>query len=364
MKLADEQPVFVIAEAGVNHNGSLDMAMRLIDAAVEAGADAVKFQTFKAENLVTATARKAEYQQKTTSVDESHFAMLKRLEISREGHHRLIEHCRDAGIKFMSTAFDSESHDFLVNDLGLKTLKISSGEITNAPMLLAHARTANELIVSTGMATMEEVERALGVIAFGLMDDSGSDPGLEAFREAYASHRGQQLLKDKVILLHCTSEYPAPPEDINLRAMQTMHDVFGLRVGYSDHSEGISVPIAAVALGAGCVEKHFTLSRELEGPDHKASLEPGELMAMVAAIRSVSRAMGDGNKMPRPSELKNSPIVRKSLVARRTIRKGELFNEENLTVKRPGTGMSPFLLWELIGKVASRDYTVDEAIEE
>lgn len=355
---------FVIAEAGVNHNGSPEMGMRLIDAAAEAGADAVKFQTFKAENLVTSSAQKAAYQQRTTAADESQFAMLKRLELPYGAHHQLLDHCRKVGIEFMSTAFDMDSLNFLVGDLGLKTLKIPSGEITNAPMLLEHARTGNDLIISTGMATLGEVESALGVIAYGLMGGSGTKPSVETFQEAYASLRGQQLLKEKVTLLHCTTEYPAPVEDINLNAMLTMRSAFGLRVGYSDHSEGIIVPVAAVAVGAEVIEKHFTLDQTLEGPDHRASLEPHDLKAMVAAIRTVGQAMGDGRKGPKASELKNRSVARKSLVAARGIRKGEPFSEANLTVKRPGTGMSPFRFWDLLGEAASHDYAVDEAISE
>jgi N-acetylneuraminate synthase len=355
---------YVIAEAGVNHNGSLEMALQLIDVACDAGADAVKFQTFKAENLVTTLASKASYQQQTTAAGESQFAMLKRLELSYEAHYQLMKYCQKVGIEFLSTAFDMESLDFLVKDLGLKTLKVSSGEITNAPLLLAHARTGKDLIVSTGMAILDEVESALGVIAYGLSDDFSAKPSAELFQNAYNSDKGQQLLKEKVTILHCTTEYPAPVEDINLNAMHTMRNIFGLRVGYSDHSEGITVPVAAAALGAEVIEKHFTLDKMLEGPDHKASLEPHELKAMVTAIRDVGQALGDGCKEPKESELKNRPIARKSLVAAREIRKGEFFSEENLTVKRPGTGMNPFKFWEILGQVASRDYTVDEVISE
>lgn len=364
MRQPDNKHVFVIAEAGVNHNGSLEIALQLVDAAREAGANAVKFQTFKAENLVTASARKAAYQQQTTAADETQFTMLKRLELSYEEHHRIVGHCRKLGIEFMSTAFDMESLDFLAKDLALNRLKIPSGEITNAPLLLAHARTGNDLIVSTGMATLGEVELALGVIAYGLAGDVDVKPSVEAFQNAYRSARGQQLLKEKVTLLHCTTEYPAPMEDIDLNAMLTMRDAFGLQIGYSDHSEGIAVPIAAVALGAQVIEKHFTLDKHLEGPDHRASLEPEELREMVAAIRSVELALGDGCKGPKASELKNRTTARKSLVAARSIRKGEPFNEENLAVKRPGTGMDPFRFWELLGACASRDYEIDEAISE
>lgn len=357
--------VFVIAEAGVNHNGSLEMALRLIDAAVKAGADAVKFQTFKAENVVTATAHKAAYQQYATGADESQYAMLKRLELPYEAHYQLLEHCQKVGIQFLSTAFDLESLNFLVNDIGLKTLKIPSGEITNGPLLLAHAQSGCELIVSTGMATLAEVEIALGIFAYGLMTASVKpSPCAESFQNAYSSVQGQQLLKKKVTLLHCTTEYPVPPQDINLNAMLIMRSTFGLRVGYSDHSDGIAVPIAATALGAQVIEKHFTLDKTLEGPDHRASLEPFEINKMIEAIRIIELAMGDGVKEPMVSELKNRPIARKSLVAAKDIRKGEVFTEDNLTTKRPGTGMIPFRYWDLLGLLSSRDYEVDEMVAE
>ncbi|TLS66734.1 N-acetylneuraminate synthase [Mariprofundus erugo] len=358
-----EGRVFVIAEAGVNHNGSLEMARQLIDAAVEAGADAVKFQTFKADKLVTGSAEKAAYQMKATGKEESQHAMLKRLELSCEVHHELLSHCNKMGISFLSTAFDEESLNFLVREIGLRTLKVPSGEITNGPLLLAHAQTGCDLIVSTGMATLEEIEAALGVIAFGLLGIE-EHPSINAFRAAYESERGKSLLKEKVTLLHCTTEYPAPPADINLRAMQTMRSAFGLRVGYSDHSEGIAVSVAAAALGATLIEKHFTLDKTLDGPDHKASLEPEELSSMVAAIRTVELALGTAEKKPAASELKNRAVARKSLVASELIREGELFSMENMTVKRPGNGMSPFRYWQLLGKRASRDYASDEMIAE
>lgn len=357
------KPVFIIAEAGVNHNGSLDMALQLVDAAFEAGADAVKFQTFKAEKLVTMAAKKAEYQQKTTGSTESQYAMLKRLELSVEAHHRIREHCDRSGIRFMSTAFDEDSLEFLVNVMGVKRLKIPSGEITNGPLLLAHAQTGCDLIVSTGMATLGEIEEALGVIAFGLLDNNAT-PSKEAFRQAYQSAGGRRLLQEKVTLLHCSTEYPAPLEDINLRAMQTMKSAFGLQVGYSDHSQGITVPVVAAALGATIIEKHFTLDKTLEGPDHKASLDPAELREMVASVRATGLVMGDGIKGPRGAEVSNLSVARKSLIASATIQKGELFSKGNLGIKRPGEGMNPFLYWQLLGKPASRDYAPDELILE
>jgi len=349
--------IYVIAEAGVNHNGSAELALQLVDAAVDAGADAVKFQTFKAENLVTKGADKAEYQKATSGSDESQFDMLKRLELSYEMHHQLIEYCSDKGITFLSTAFDTDSLHFLVGELGLTSLKIPSGEITNGPLLLEHARTGCDLILSTGMATLGEVEEALGVIAYGLLASEGESdkPSREAFQQAYCSAQGQALLKEKVTVLHCTTEYPAPPEEINLKAMVTMQQAFGLKTGYSDHSEGITVPIAASAMGATLIEKHFTLNKSLPGPDHKASLEPDELTAMIKAIRIVEQSMGDGKKVPTLSELKNRQIARKSLVAVKDINLGEKLSEDNITAKRPGVGVSPMEYWDMIDKIAQSD---------
>lgn len=355
--------VKIIAEAGVNHNGSEEIAIELVNTAHRAGADIVKFQTFKAKNLVTKTAAQAEYQVENTGKKESQFEMLKRLELSYEAHHKLIKHCQDLGIEFLSTAFELESLDFLVSDLGLKTLKIPSGEITNAPLLLGHARTGADLIVSTGMATLAEVEAALGVLAFGLICDENIKPSTASFKKAYFSEEGQTALKEKVTLLHCTTEYPTPMEDINLSAMDTMKNAFGLNVGYSDHSVGITVPIGAVARGAILIEKHFTLDKEMEGPDHKASLDPEELKQMVEGIRQIEVAVGNGIKGPRPSEMKNIDIARKSLIAVRAIKAGQIIKEEDITVKRPGYGRSPMEFWEIIGTPASREYDADEVIE-
>lgn len=352
----------IIAEAGVNHNGDEQLAFELVDAACTAGADIVKFQTFKAGKLVSKHAKQAEYQATNTGVVESQYDMLKRLELSYDMHHKLVAYCSRKGIEFLSTAFDLESLAFLVNDLGLKRLKLPSGEITNAPLVLAHARSGCELIVSTGMASLADIEQALGIIAFGLIDHTNQKPTKSAIRQAYFSAEGQQLLRDRVTVLHCTTEYPAPACDINLKAMDTMSQAFPCSVGYSDHSEGITVPIAAVARGACLLEKHFTLDRSLPGPDHLASLEPNELKAMVDGIRMVEQVIGDGIKGPRPSELKNVDIARKSLVVAEPIRKGELFSERNLTVKRPGNGISPMDYWEFIGRVAEKDYEADEVV--
>lgn len=354
----------IIAEAGVNHNGDEKLALKLVEAAYKAGADIVKFQTFKAKNLVTEQAQQAEYQIANTKKKESQFAMLSRLELSWEAHHRLIKHCEALGIEFLSTAFDSESLSFLVNDLGLKRLKLPSGELTNAPLVLEHARTGCDIIVSTGMATLSEIEAALGVIAFGYTALKEQVPTIEAFQRAYSSDKGQRALRDKVVILHCTTEYPAPMGEINLKAMDTLQQAFDLKAGYSDHSEGITIPIAAVARGAEIIEKHFTLDKNMEGPDHKASLEPGELNAMVKAIRQVEQALGNKIKAPTTSEIKNKSVARKSLIAGTDMIEGELFTPENLIIKRPGTGMSPYCYWDLLGKKASKKYQIGDLIIE
>ncbi len=351
--------VYIIAEAGVNHNGSLDMALRLVDEAAAAGADAVKFQTFKAARIASASAGKAEYQKRTTDGAESQLAMLKRLELDEPAHLRLMDRCQEKGIAFLSTPFDLESLDLLVK-LGVSWLKIPSGEITNGPLLLAAGKSGLPLVLSTGMADPAEIRAALGVLALGMV--GGEEPGMEAFERAYNSEAGQKALRQRVTLLHCTTEYPAPLEDVNLRAMAFMREAFGLPVGYSDHTEGLAVPTAAVALGACLIEKHFTLDRSLPGPDHKASLEPGDLGRMVEAVRAVELALGRPDKAPAPSELKNRPVARKSLVAARPVARGEVFTPDNLTVKRPGTGISPLRYWEFLGRPADREYAADEVI--
>lgn len=361
---SETDPVFIIAEAGVNHNGSVDLAFQLVDAAVDAGADAVKFQTFRADRLVTEDARKADYQQAATGAEESQYAMLKRLELPYAVHHELNAYCRKRGVRFLSTAFDSDSLRFLVDDMGVSTLKIASGEITNGPMLLEYARTGCDLILSTGMATLGEVEEALGVLAFGFLNGVDADkmPSSVAMQEAYASTEGQRLLQRKATLLHCTTEYPAPPNEINLNAMFTLRNAFGLPVGYSDHSEGATASIAATAMGATVIEKHFTLDRELPGPDHRASLDPVGLTQMVAALRSVEEMMGSGVKMPTPSEMNNRQVARKSVVAAEDIQPGELFSENNLDVKRPGDGISPMRYWQLLGKRADKRFAKESRI--
>jgi N,N'-diacetyllegionaminate synthase len=328
----------IIAEAGVNHNGDPRLAHRLIEVAAAAGADKVKFQTFSADQLVTASADKAPYQVRATGNDESQHAMLRRLELSREMHVELIDHCKSCGIEFFSTGFDPRSVDLLA-ELGANCFKIPSGEITNSPYLRHVGRYGKRVILSTGMSSLGEIEAALAVL-----EQSGTR-------------------RNHITVLHCTTEYPAPISEVNLRAMLTIRDAFGVAVGYSDHTPGIEIALAAVALGASVIEKHFTLDRNLPGPDHKASLEPAELTAMVKGIRNIEQALGDGVKRPTPSELRNRPIGRKSIVAARPIEAGEIFSADNLTVKRPGTGMSPMRWDELLGRKASRAFAADELVE-
>jgi N-acetylneuraminate synthase len=355
---AAKQRTYVIAEAGVNHNGSLDLAYRLVDAAAEAGADAVKFQTFKAASLTSRQAPKAAYQDRAVGTSSSQLEMIRKLELGEEEHRRLAAHCIERGITFMSTPFDVESLQFLV-ELGVERLKVSSGDVTNLLLLRAIGATRRPCILSTGMATLADVEGALGALASGALSTPEHSP---SWTDAYRDRQGQEYLAANVMLLHCTTEYPAPLADVNLRAMNALEAAFGLPVGYSDHTEGITIPIAAVARGAVLIEKHFTLDRKMEGPDHAASLEPGELLAMVRGIRDVERALGNGRKIPAPSEVANIAAARRSLVAARAIRKGERFTCENVTAKRPGTGISPMRYDEIVGSVAARDYEEDELI--
>lgn len=354
--------VYIIAEAGVNHNGSLALAKQLVDVAAKAEADVVKFQTFHAEKVISKSAPKALYQTKTTDKSESQLEMVKKLELDEAAHLALIEHCRRRGIQFLSTPFDLDSVDLLANTLDLPRLKIPSGEITNGPLLLKAASTGKPVILSTGMSTLGEIETALGVLAYGYTQKA-STPSLAAFQKAYYSEKGQRALQKNVVLLHCTTEYPAPFADVNLRAMDNLHTSFGLPVGLSDHTQGLAIPIAAVARGATVIEKHFTLDRNLPGPDQKASLEPAELKAMVQSIRQVEEALGSLLKIPATSEIKNKNIARKSIVAACNIKAGEIFTSANLTAKRPGAGLSPMLSWELLGKKAERDYQADEVIK-
>lgn len=328
---------FIIAEAGVNHNGSLELARKMIDVAADAGTDAIKFQTFLADRVVCRSAQKADYQRQATDEAESQYEMIKRLELDADAHRELITYCRQKDIQFISSPFDLESID-LLHDLGLETFKIPSGEITNLPYLRKIGSLKKKLIVSSGMADLGEIEDALLILM-----NAGTSAG-------------------NITVLHCNTEYPTPFDDVNLKAMLTIRDELSVKVGYSDHTLGIEVPVAAVALGAEVIEKHFTLDKNMEGPDHKASLEPDELKAMVQAMRNIEIALGNGIKKPSSSELKNKPIARKSIVAARNIRKGESFTKENLTVKRPGNGISPMRWNEVVGQRATKSYTKDELI--
>jgi N,N'-diacetyllegionaminate synthase len=335
--MSTTQQILVIAEAGVNHNGDLHLAKKLVDAAAQAGADVVKFQTFQANQLVTEGTEQAAYQQQALGQSQGQLAMLQVLELKSQEHQLLIDYCKQRGIEFLSTPFDPPSIELLAS-LKLKRWKVPSGEITNLPYLRQIGGQGHPVILSTGMASLGEIEAALAVL-----EQAGTP-------------------RSQITVLHCTTEYPAPAEEVNLRAMHTIAQAFGVAVGYSDHTDGISVPIAAVAMGATVIEKHLTLDRNLPGPDHKASLEPDQFAAMVRGIRTIEQALGDGIKRPTPSEQANLPAVRKSLVAARPIRAGELFTEMNLTAKRPGTGLSPMQWDAWIGRPAPRDFAADELI--
>jgi N-acetylneuraminate synthase len=352
---------FVIAEAGVNHGGSIGTALGLVDAAAGAGADAVKFQTFRTDALTTRQAHMAAYQSRALGGGASQSDMLRKLELSEEAHVQIAARCREQGIGFMSTAFDPESLAFVA---GFETpaLKVGSGDLTNAPLLLQTAALGRPILLSTGMSTLAEVEAALGVLAAGLVGKG--TPSLSEFEAAFASDEGQAALAERITLLHCVSDYPAPIEQTNLLAMRTLNQAFGLPVGYSDHTLGISVALAAVALGAVVLEKHFTLDRSLPGPDHAASLEPGELRSMVEGIREVEQSLGHGRKVPQPCEMETRDVARRSVVAAREIRAGERFSSDNLTVKRPAGGISPIHYWALLDRTAGQDYAPDDLIIE
>lgn len=355
--------VYIIAEAGVNHNGTPELAKKLVEAAAEAGADAVKFQTFRAEKLASASAQKAAYQQETTDAGESQVDMLRKLELPLDAYPELIVLCKGKGVDFLSTPFETDSLRFLVEECHIPKIKVPSGEITNGPFLLEIARTGLPVILSTGMSTLGEVETALSVLAYGYLHDDVPRCS-EDFVRAYGEAQKRGILREKVSLLHCTTEYPAPFDEVNLAAMDAMKKAFGLPVGYSDHTEGIAIPLAAAARGAVIIEKHFTLDKTLTGPDHKASLSPDELAEMVRGIRQIEKAIGNGCKAPTAREWINLSVVRKSLVAKCAIREGGVFSKDNLAVKRPASGTSPMRYWELLGKRASRNYEADELIQE
>ncbi|RCK79778.1 MAG: N-acetylneuraminate synthase [Candidatus Ozemobacter sibiricus] len=358
----------IIAEAGVNHNGSLARAREMVTAAARAGANYVKFQIFRTAALVTRTAAKADYQTRAGGVGPTQYDMLQALELAPDDFRALQAACREAGIGFLASPFDEESLAFLVRELQVDLLKLGSGELTNPLLLLAAARSGRPVILSTGMATLGEIEEALGVLAFGLseMDPAHGRAALSpaAFQAAWLDRAARQRVAERVRLLHCTTEYPARFSDANLRAMATLRAAFGLEVGFSDHTPGIALPLAAVALGATIIEKHFTLDRNLPGPDHRASLEPAELRAMVEGIRAVEAGLGDPTRPLAPAEMRNRAAARKSLVALRPIAAGEVFTPDNLGIKRPGTGLSPMRYFALLGRPARRAYAADELVED
>lgn len=354
---------YIIAEAGVNHNGSLEMAKQLVDVAQQAGVDAVKFQTFKTENLVTLAAQQAGYQLTNLGKPTSQFEMLKKLELSYEEFIELKNYCDFTQIEFLSTPFDFESVDFLLEDIGMSTFKISSGELTNSPFIHYIATKRKPMILSTGMSTMDDIHEALSYLAYGLAfpDQSVTLDKVVVF---YQTEEAKSFLNKYVTVLHCTTEYPSPFETINLQAMNVMKKELQLPIGLSDHSEGIAVPIAAVALGAIVIEKHFTLDCNLPGPDHRASLEPIELKEMVTGIRAIEKSLGIGIKKPTSIELENRQAARKSIVAKLQIAAGDILTEGHLAIKRPGTGMPPIAYWSLIGQAAKRSYEVDALLDE
>lgn len=352
---------YIIAEAGVNHNGNFERAMEMVEVAADAGADAIKFQVFKSENLATYWAPKCDYLHETTDENVSQLELLQGLELKQDHYPKLLKRCQEREIDFLVTPFDLPGIDFLVSELGLGTLKLPSGEVTNGPYLLKAARSGAALLLSTGMSTLDEVEDALAVIAFGLSHPTGS-PGTSDLADILSSPSVAETLCRRVSLFHCTSEYPAPFADANLSAIDTMKEKFNVNVGLSDHTPGIIIAVAAVARGASLIEKHFTLDKNLPGPDHQASLTVEELYDLVREIRIIESAVGDGNKVPQQSELGNRDLARRSLVAARPIKSGETFSENNIVAKRPGTGTSPMRQWDLIGTVAEQDYQIDDPV--
>ncbi|QGM31026.1 N-acetylneuraminate synthase [Bacillus sp. N3536] len=356
------ESIFIIAEAGVNHNGSIELAKELVNKAKESGADAVKFQTFKAENLVIRDAKQADYQVTNLGEATTQYDMLKELELSFEDFKRLKEYCDSLNIEFLSTPFDIESVDFLIDELQMRIVKIPSGELTNTPFLHYVATKQKKIIISTGMATMDEIHEALSYLAFGLSKPY-EEVKIDKVNSFYKTKEAMEKLQQFVTVLHCTTEYPAPYKTINLNAMKQLENDLQLPIGLSDHSEGIAVPIAAVGAGAKLIEKHFTIDRQLPGPDHLASLEPNELFEMIKNIRNVEQALGSGVKAPTSVELSNRNAARKSLVASKDIKKDDLLTNENIMVKRPGTGLNPSFYWSLIGTKAKKSYKKDDLID-
>ena len=361
--MADLRTV-IIAEAGVNHNGDLQTALQLVDAAAEAGVDMVKFQTFKAEKLAAKGALKADYQKRATNTEETQLEMLSRLQLSEEAHSVLTTRCAEKGITFLSTAGESDSLRFLTEDLKLPLIKLGSGELTNAPLLLAAARSDARLILSTGMATLSEIETALGVLAFGMLNADNRGAGRNAFAAALLEPKIFDQLRTRVSLMQCTTEYPSLAEDSNLRVMETLRGAFGLEVGYSDHTEGNAVSIAAVARGATMIEKHFTLDRTMSGPDHAASIEPRALRDLVSSIRQVEQALGTGIKRPSLPEQCNRSVVRRSVVAVRALPINHVLTAKDMTVKRPGNGIAPVDLWDCVGRRLLNRMEPDQTINQ
>ncbi len=353
---------FIIAEAGVNHNGSLSEALKMIDVAKQSGADAIKFQTFTAEDLVTKTAQKAEYQVKNTGNNSSQFEMLKALEISYPDHFKLKKHCDSIGLQFMSSPFSEKDAQFLISDLKIKTIKIGSGEITNLRMLNAIGKSQSSIVLSTGMSTLKEVQAALGAIGLGSTSPETA-PSILNSQNWYSENKQSETLKSRITVLHCTSNYPAKTDELNLRAIQTLHENLNLRIGYSDHSSGSWAALVALGLGATCFEKHFTLDVKQDGPDHAASIEPDELKRYIVNIRNGFASLGSGEKKPQPSEKSTMAAARKSVVSKEDIHKGDLFTEDNITLKRPGSGISAEHFFDLLGKKSLIDYKSNQLIE-
>jgi len=360
--MINKKKVLIIAEAGVNHNGSVDQAKKMVDIAVEAKADIIKFQTFNTDLCISKNAKKASYQKRSTDKDETQYEMVKKLELSYSEYLNISNYSHKKGIQFISTAFDLPSLDFLSKELNVPFLKIPSGDVLNGPLLLNAAKTGKKIILSTGMCSLGDIEMALGVLAFGYINDNKAKPSLESFKSSYYSDLGRKFLEENVTLLHCTTEYPAPFNEVNLKAMNTLKVAFNLNVGLSDHSEGIVVPIGAVAMGAKVIEKHFTIDKNMEGPDHQASLSPSELKNMIQSIRKIEESLGETIKIPRTSEQKNMQIAKKTLVSTRKILKGEILKEEDIAFKRAGGGIDPINFWNMVGSKAIKNYDIDDVI--
>ena len=354
---------FIIAEAGVNHNGSLERALKMVKVASDSGANSIKFQSFKASRIVTMNVKKAQYQQFNTKKFKNQYDMIKSLELTPKMHEKIINECCKQKIEFLSTPFDIESLIMLTNDFGIKKIKISSGDITNAPLLINTGYFADEIILSTGMSNLNDIKNGLKAISFGIMDYQYEKCNSKSLNEAFLEMKNNELIRKKIKLLHCTTEYPAPLNELNLKAIKTLKKKFNLKVGYSDHTLGINASIGAVALGAEIIEKHFTLNKSLKGPDHKSSLNPKEFCSLVKGIKEVEKTLGNGEKKISPSEKKNINIARKFIVASKPIVKGEKFSRDNITFKRSGGGISPFEFWNLLKCKAKKNYKYEDIID-